>query len=188
MELRSSRGMRREVLTRGESKKTLLPTTWRRYKRMLRGTLERGIRRSSAALTWLSFSIVSIQTPCEMCLATISLGGEIKLWTFGGGGWTLAGFFHTLSSNLSVAKLVDAAHICCGTENGAVELWKLPAAMRQGTTTTTLLTAKKPLLYQPQAHRLAVTDVAVFQNVGASIDHDVREARWKPNNLNDAVM
>ncbi|KAH9075921.1 hypothetical protein Ae201684P_012412 [Aphanomyces euteiches] len=117
-------------------------------------------------------SIVSIQTPCEMCLATISLGGEIKLWTFGRGGWTLAGFFHTLSSNLSVAKLVDAAHICCGTENGAVELWKLPAAMRQGTTTTTLLTAKKPLLYQPQAHRLAVTDVAVFQNVGASIDHD----------------
>ncbi|KAG9403715.1 hypothetical protein AC1031_005203 [Aphanomyces cochlioides] len=118
-------------------------------------------------------SIVSIQNPSEMCFATISLDGQIKLWTFAqhGGGWTLAGFFHTLSSNLSVAKLVDASHICCGTESGAVELWKLPAA-RQATTTTTLLTAKKPLLYQPHAHRLAVTDIAVYQNVGASIDHD----------------
>ncbi|KAF0693082.1 Aste57867_15911 [Aphanomyces stellatus] len=123
-------------------------------------------------------SIVSILNPLAMppsgdpptgvLMITTSFDGQIKLWSWTPA-WSLVGLFKTYSINLSVAKLVDMHHMCCGCEAGAVELWKLP---RHTAKDASLLTAKKPVVHCLAAHATTVSDVSVHHGVGATPEHD----------------
>ncbi|ETV70618.1 hypothetical protein, variant [Aphanomyces astaci] len=116
---------------------------------------------------------------CRPSIVTTAFDGQIKLWewtlvdenySIETSGWQLVGLFKTHSINISVAKLVDRNHLCCGCEAGAVELWTLPRHHVKGA--TSLLTTKKAITFSPSAHANTVTDIAVHHNIGTTVDHD----------------
>ncbi|ETV90564.1 hypothetical protein H310_14689 [Aphanomyces invadans] len=129
-------------------------------------------------------SPASQATPCRPCMVTTAFDGQIKVWEWmveapisavdgthmDTTRWRLAGLFKTHSIHVSVAKLVNGSHLCCGCETGAVELWALPRRSSKGA--TSLGTSKKAVLFCPAAHCSAVSDVAVYRSDGSTGDPD----------------
>ncbi|KDO22910.1 hypothetical protein SPRG_11754 [Saprolegnia parasitica CBS 223.65] len=100
-------------------------------------------------------------------MVTASYDGNVKQWDFLDGQWLLVGCFRTLSSHLTVARGLEMNYICTGSDEGSVEVWKLPMAapLHFGT-------SKKAVVHIAHAHARPIADINVHQMLGATPDLD----------------
>ncbi|EQC30120.1 hypothetical protein SDRG_12179 [Saprolegnia diclina VS20] len=100
-------------------------------------------------------------------MVTVSCDGNVKQWDFLDRKWLLVGCFRTLSNHLTVARGLEMNYICAGSDEGSVEVWKLPLA-----TPLHFGTSKKAVAHVAHAHARPIADINVYQIIGATPDLD----------------
>ncbi|OQS03734.1 hypothetical protein THRCLA_03965, partial [Thraustotheca clavata] len=104
--------------------------------------------------------------PCFML--TVAIDGAVKLWDFIDDMWNMIGLFNSVSEHLTSTRMLEMQYVCLGSDEGNIELWKLPAKSNS----TQFATSKKPIIHYPHAHSSGIIDIYVYQALATAPEND----------------